>query len=140
MRKLTSIKLDLKTVGSEDFQLNSRLNEHVYKLQPPPQAPLKYEQRDLKKKKKDMHPLGFPDGSVGKESACNAGDTGDAGSLLGSGRSPGGGNGNPLQDACLGNPMDRRVWGATVQRVTELDMTKHEHNLKNENQIYLQER
>ena len=52
MRKLTSIKLDLKTVGSEDFQLNSRLNEHVYKLQPPPQAPLKYEQRDLEKKKK----------------------------------------------------------------------------------------
>ena len=52
MRKLTLIKLDLKTVGSEDFQLNSRLNEHVYKLQPPPQAPLKYEQRDLKKKKK----------------------------------------------------------------------------------------
>ena len=40
--------------------------------------------------------LGFPDGSVGKESACNAGDTGDAGSIPGLGRSSGGGNGNPL--------------------------------------------
>ena len=43
----------------------------------------------------------FPDGSVGKESACNAGDTGDLGSVPGSGRSPGGGNGNSLQYACL---------------------------------------
>ena len=40
--------------------------------------------------------LGFPNGSVGKESACNAGDTGDAGSIPGLGRSPGGGNDNPL--------------------------------------------
>ena len=40
--------------------------------------------------------LGFPDGSVGKESACNAGDTGDAGLIPGLGRSSGGGNGNPL--------------------------------------------
>ena len=50
---------------------------------------------------------GFPDGLVGKESAYNAGDLRDAGSILGSGRSPGGGNGNPLQYSCLGNPMDR---------------------------------
>ena len=47
----------------------------------------------------------------GKESACNAGDTG---SIPGSGRSPGEGNGNPLQYYCLGNPMDRGAWGATV--------------------------
>ena len=46
-----------------------------------------------------------------KESACNAGDWG---SILGSGRSPGGGNGNPLQYSCLGNPMDRGAWWATV--------------------------
>ena len=65
-----------------------------------------------------MHPLGFPDVSAGKESACNAGDAGNAGSLPRSGRSPGGGNGNPLQYACQGNPMDRRASGATVQRVT----------------------
>ena len=42
-----------------------------------------------------------------KESACNAGDTGDTGLIPGSGRSPGGGNGNPLQYSCLGNSRDR---------------------------------
>ena len=47
----------------------------------------------------------------GKESACNAGDTGDTGSIPGSRRSPGGGNGNPLQYSCLENPMDRIAWG-----------------------------
>ena len=51
--------------------------------------------------------MGFPDVSVGKESTCNAGDTGDVGSILGLGRSPGEGNGNPLQYSCLGNPVDR---------------------------------
>ena len=49
-------------------------------------------------------------GSVGKESACEAGDPG---SILGSGISPGEGNGNPLQDSCLENPMDRGAWWAT---------------------------
>ena len=64
---------------------------------------------------------GFPDGSMGKESTCNTGDvgSGDVGSILGSGRSPGGGNGNPLQYSCLKNPMDRGVWWATVQRVAK---------------------
>ena len=52
----------------------------------------------------------------GKESACNAGD---AGSSLGSERSPGGGNGNPLQYSCRDNPMHRGAWRATVHRVTE---------------------
>ena len=52
-------------------------------------------------------------------------ETRDAGWILGSGRSPGGGNGNPLQYSCLGNPRDRGAWWATVLRVTkELDMTK----------------
>ena len=51
--------------------------------------------------------LGFPGGSVGKESACNEGDLG---LIPGSGRSPGLGNGNPLQYSCLGNPMDRGAW------------------------------
>ena len=45
----------------------------------------------------------FPGGSDGKESVCN---TGDLGSIPGSGRSPGGGHGNPLQSSCLKNPMD----------------------------------
>ena len=48
--------------------------------------------------------LGFPGGSVGKESGCRAEDPG---SIPPSGISPGDGNGNPLQDSCLGNPMDR---------------------------------
>ena len=50
---------------------------------------------------------GFPGGSVVKNLPANAGDSGDAGSNPGLGRSPGGGNGNPLQYSCLGNPMDR---------------------------------
>ena len=49
----------------------------------------------------------------------NAGDTRDSGSIPGSGRSPGGGNDNPLQDFCLENPMDRGAWQATVYRVTK---------------------
>ena len=59
----------------------------------------------------------FPDGSVGKESTCNAGDTGDTGSIPGSGRSPGGGNDNTLPYPCLSNHMDRVAWQATVQKV-----------------------
>ena len=62
---------------------------------------------------------GFPDGSDSKDPICNAGDTGDAGLIPGSGRSAGGGNGNPLQYSCLENPMDRGAWRATVPRVTK---------------------
>ena len=54
---------------------------------------------------------GFPRSSVGKESACNAGDLG---SIPGSGKFPGEGNGNPLQYSCLENPMDRGAWQAIV--------------------------
>ena len=61
--------------------------------------------------------MGFAGGSVGKESACSAGDLG---LIPGSGRSPGEGNGNPLQYACLENPMDRGVWQATVHGVTRV--------------------
>ena len=46
-------------------------------------------------------------------------DAGDSGSTLGSGRSPGGGHGNPLQYSCLKNPMDRGAWQATVQEVAK---------------------
>ena len=67
---------------------------------------------------------GFPGGSVGKESACNAGDARDTGSTPGSGRSPGGGHGNPLQYSCLENPMDRGVWRVTVHTVAESDTTE----------------
>ena len=57
--------------------------------------------------------LGFPGHSVGKESTCNAGDTD---SIPGSGRSPGVGNGNPLQYSCLENSMERGAWRASVLR------------------------
>ena len=50
-----------------------------------------------------------------KNPPANAGDVRDEGLTPGSGRSPGEGNGNPLQYSCLGNPMDRRAWWATVQ-------------------------
>ena len=55
--------------------------------------------------------VGFPGDSVSKESDCNARDPG---SIPGSGRLPGEGNGNPLQYSCLGNPMDRGAWRAMV--------------------------
>ena len=61
--------------------------------------------------------LGFPGGSVGKESACNAGDAEVIGLIPGSGRSSGGGHGNLLQFSCLENPMDRGAWWATVHKV-----------------------
>ena len=50
---------------------------------------------------------GLPLWLSSKETSCNAGDTGDSGSIPGSGRSPGTGHGNPLQYSCLGNPIDR---------------------------------
>ena len=58
----------------------------------------------------------FPGGSDGKESACSAGDPS---SILGLGRSPGKGNGNPLQYSCLEDPMDRGAWWATVHGIAE---------------------
>ena len=59
---------------------------------------------------------GFPDGSDSTESTCQAGDLG---SVPGSGRSPGEGNGNPLQYSCLENSMGRESWQATVHGVTK---------------------
>ena len=64
--------------------------------------------------------MGFPGGSDGKEPACNAGDPG---SIPGSGRSPGEGNGFPCQYSCLENSMDRGAWQATVYGITESDTT-----------------
>ena len=63
----------------------------------------------------------FPCSSVGKESACNAGDPG---LILGLGRSPGEGNGNLLQYSYLENPMDRGAWQAIVRGVARVG-----HNL-----------
>ena len=58
-----------------------------------------------------------------KSLPANAGDIRGASSILGLGRSPAGGHGNPRQYSCLGNPMDRGDWRATVQGVAELDTT-----------------
>ena len=59
-----------------------------------------------------------------KNLPANAGDLRDTGLITGSGRSPGGGHGNPLQYSCLENPMDRGVWQATLHRVAKLDTTE----------------
>ena len=61
--------------------------------------------------------MGFPGGSDGKESACS---TGDLGSIPGSGRSSGEGNGNPLQYSCLESPMDIGAQWATVHGVSKI--------------------
>ena len=62
---------------------------------------------------------GFPGDSVIKNMPANTGDIRDVGLIPGSGRSPGGGHGNPLQYSCLENPKDRRAWRATVHGVTQ---------------------
>ena len=62
---------------------------------------------------------GFPGGSVVKNLSANTGNTGDVGVIPGSGRSPGEGNGSPLQYSCLENPMDRGAWCSAVHGVTE---------------------
>ena len=76
--------------------------------------------KSLKKSFKRVHiistELGFPCSSVGKESACSAGDPG---LISGSGISPGQGKGNPLQYSCLENFMDRGAWQATVHGVAK---------------------
>ena len=64
---------------------------------------------------KNSYP-GFPNGSEGKESACNAGDPGSIPEL---GRGPGEGNGNPLQYSCLENSMERGAWWAVVHEVAK---------------------
>ena len=79
--------------------------------------------RGLLRAVKSVFPIrrGFPGGSVVKNSPANAGDVG---LIPGLGRFPGGGNGTPLQDSCLGNPMDIGAWPATVRGVAESDMTQ----------------
>ena len=72
--------------------------------------------------------MGFPGDSVIKTPPANAGDMG---STPGSGRSPGEGNGHPLQHSCLGNPMDGGAWWAIIHGVTkELDTIQQQNNAK----------
>ena len=74
---------------------------------------------------------------MGTVFTCNAGDTGDLGSIPWSRRSPGEGHGNPLQYSCLENPMGRGAWQATVRgfakcqtRLKQLSMQAHNHSMK----------
>ena len=66
----------------------------------------------------------IPRGAVVKNPLANTGDTRDSGSISGSGRSAGGGNGNPLQYSYLESSMDREGWQARAHGVAELDMTE----------------
>ena len=76
----------------------------------------------VKEDKKNYLTRGFPSGSDGKASVCNAGDLG---SIPGLGRSLGEGNGSPLQYSCLENPMDHRAWvGYRPWGRKELDTTE----------------
>ena len=67
--------------------------------------------------------MGFPSFSAVKNPPANGGGARDSGLIPGSGRSPGEGNGNPLQYSCLGNPMDRGAWQATVHGVAKQSHT-----------------
>ena len=74
-------------------------------------------------------PLGFPSGSVVKNLPANAGNARDGDSIPGLVRSPGEGNGNPLQYSCLENPMDRGAWRATIYGVKKswTQLSEHAH-------------
>ena len=66
--------------------------------------------------------IGFPGAAAVKNPRAKAGNAKNAGSVPGSGRSSGEENGNPLQDSCLGNSMDRGAWRATVHGVTRVGL------------------
>ena len=69
--------------------------------------------------------MGFPDGATGKEPAANTGDIRDVGLIPGSGRSPGGGHGNPLQYSCLENSHGQKsLVGHSPWSLKESDLTK----------------
>ena len=77
--------------------------------------------------------IGFPGGSEVKNLPANAGDIGDRDLIPGSGRSPEGGNHNPLQYSCLKNPMDGGAWRAAVHGVTiESATTEHSTHIQKE--------
>ena len=75
-----------------------------------------------------MNKRGFPGGSIVKNLPVNAGAAGDSAFMPGSGRSPGGGNGNPLQDYCLKNPIDRSLAGYSPKGYQGSDVAERLNN------------
>ena len=71
-----------------------------------------------------------------KNLPATVGNARDEGSIPGSGGSPGGGNGNPLQYSCVGNPMDRGVWGATVHVVAKSQTQLSTHTQVQSSSVY----
>ena len=76
--------------------------------------------------------MGFSGGRVVKNPPANSGDTGDVGSILGSGKFPGVGNGSSLQCSCLRKPMDGAAWWATVHGVAKswAQLSTHVHTIR----------
>ena len=81
--------------------------------------------------------MDFPGGSVVTNLPDDAGDAKNAGSFPGSGRSPGVGNGNPLQYSCLENSVDRGAWQARSMGGKESDVTEHAHTLSHNQNSYI---
>ena len=102
------LSLELFKQENVDFGWVYMLRKSVFQGSPSKEGPWNFPRL--------MKLLCFPGGSDSKELACNVGVMG---SICGSGRSPGGGNGSPLQYSCLENPMDRGAWRATVHGVTK---------------------
>ena len=106
---LTKLSVTIETILSKP-----KLSLHDQQSTNNPMNVTKYDLENInlaKKCRSYLYIMGFPGDSDSKESACNAGDLG---SIPSSGRSPGGGNGNPLQCSCLENPMDGGAWRAAV--------------------------
>ena len=116
-RDKCSTRLDVTKDTTESPKLNSGSSRGLQVRKPNSKS----FRSNMKYLKRSTQLYGLPHSSVGKESACNAGDPS---SIPGSGRSPGVGNGNSLQYSCLDNPIDRGAWRATVHRVSRV-----EHNL-----------
>ena len=116
-RTTTTRGKDQKACGKKVLPLEK--GEKLVKATSPRHKPIAYSKDQDLIRIRESFPTtrGFPCGSDGKESACYAGELG---SIPGSGRSLVEGHGNPLQYSCLGNPMDRGVWQATVHGVTRV--------------------
>ena len=104
--------LQLKMLKNMDKEMATHSNFLAWKI-PWTEEPGGLQSMGLQRVRQQLQ---FPGGSDGKVSACNAGDPD---SIPGSGRSPGEGNGTPLQYSCLENPMDREAWWATVHGVAK---------------------